>query len=81
MGVNYPDTDDSGYMYMAEAMVCDNLLGEMILSGDNHYCYGMLKYEISNHYTMWNYNYPTNMEKCMQLLNNYKGVEKKHTFD
>ena len=68
-------------MDMAESMVCDNLLGEIMLSGDNHNHYGMLKYDISNHYTMCNDKYPTNMENCMQILNNYKSVNKNQTFD
>ena len=81
LGVNYPDVDYSDDMDMAESMVCDKLLGEIMLSGDKHDCYGILKYELANHYTMCTDNYPTNMEKFMQLLNNYKSVKNKHTFD
>ena len=50
----------------------------MIISGANHGRYGLLKYELSNHYTMGTKNYPTNMEKCMRILNNYNYSKKKH---
>ena len=63
---------------MAEYVFHDKIMGAMMLSRAYHGCYVLLKDELANHYTISNNNYPTNMDRYMALLNNYKSVNKKY---
>ena len=54
---------------------------ETMLRGSNHGNHVLLNYELGNDYTIGTDNYPTKMENCMRLLNNYKSDKKNHTSD
>ena len=56
-------------------------MGAIMLSRADYGCYVLLRDNISSHYTMRTVNYPNNMGKYMQLLNNYKSTNKNHTYD
>ena len=76
--VNYIDAADDDTIAIEEDVVHNLILVLMILSGANNGIYVVLKYDLSNHYTMGTINYSINMEKYICLLYNYKSAKKNH---
>ena len=78
LGVYGPDSNDYDDRDMAEAMVCDRIMGAMMLNVADYVQYVMIKDNLANHCTIGKDNYTTKMEKCMHILNNYKSEKNKH---
>ena len=76
--VNYIDAADNDTIAIEEDVVYNLIMVLMILSGANNGIYVVLKYDLSNHYTMGTINYSINMEKYICLLYNYKSAKKNH---